>query len=72
MRTPGQQQAERVAEIVAGIRQQRDGISRQAVDGLCGDEREVQQRRDGEGKAEVRWRVRMAVIVSGMIVSHGR
>jgi len=38
---PGQQQRQRIAEIVSGIGQERDGVRRQAIDDLRDDQRET-------------------------------
>ena len=58
---PGHEQAEHVAQIVAGIGQQRGRIAEIAVDGLGHDERGVERDADRERLAEIGGRMDMRV-----------
>ena len=69
---PGQQQAQHVAEIVHGVRQQGHGASKQAETDLYRDQRGVQP--DAHGKRRVmpgrRRHVGVAVMVP-VVMRHG-
>ena len=57
------QQAERIAEVVSCVGQQRDRVGGEAVEHLRPDQREIQKRRDSEGEAEISGLMRVAVPV---------
>ena len=69
---PRDEQAKDIAQIMPRIREQREGVRGKAIDNLGHDEAEVEQDSDGESKVVARRGVRVAVVVSGMVVRHGR
>src|SRR4029078_6103820 len=75
-RAPGDGEAEHVAQVMAGIREQRHGTGPEAVGGLDGDEGEVEGDADDEGTARaLRRGVGMPVIVMACLIvvrMHGR
>jgi hypothetical protein len=66
-RPPGKQKAEHIAQVVAGIRQQREGMRENSKDGLHHDVTEIQRRAYSEGASEIRGR--MAVADSPMMMT---
>ena len=62
-RAPGEQEADDIARVMSGIREQGDGIDRQANDDLDDDVNDIEADTDGEGFVVVRRGVRMGMIV---------
>ena len=75
-RRPGDQQRQHVAQIVAGVGEQGDGVADDAIGGFDDDERDVERRANREGAPEaarsVRVSVRMSVAVMVIVMRmHG-
>ncbi|MDT4866525.1 hypothetical protein FQZ97_1013830 [compost metagenome] len=60
---PGQHQPSHIAQVVAGVGQQRQGIDPPAVKGLDRHKGQVQPDADGEGPVEVGGRVVVVMVV---------
>ena len=71
MRDPRQHKSERIAAIVAGIRNQRDRMRRQAVDDLGDDQRHVERGRAEERDIKVFGGMRMVVTMMAMVMRVG-
>ena len=67
---PGDRQRQNVAEIVAGVGQQRDRMGENAARNFGDDEAGVERDADGERPAEIggAWRVAMAVTVAMIMI----
>jgi hypothetical protein len=68
MGAPGQQQPQDIAQIVPGVGDEGDRVRQHAENDLRDHERDVEHGRDGEGSAEIRRRVAVAVIVVAGVV----
>src|SRR5262249_43136177 len=63
IRAPGQDQAKRIAEIMASIRKQRDRVGREPVNDLRNDQGEIERGRYREGSTEIRHVVGVIVVI---------
>ena len=68
MGAPGQQQPQDIAQIVPGVGDEGDRVRQHAENDLRDHERDVEHGRDGEGSAEIRRRVAVAMVVIVMAV----
>ena len=62
---PGQHQAGHIAQVVAGVGQQRQRVDLPAIPGLYRDKRHVERNADGKGPVELGGGMAVPVVVSG-------